>query len=37
MNTNITEFNNDEKLNQDLNIKAVTEENQPKTGTKEKN
>ena len=36
MNTNITEFINDEKLNQDLNIKAVTEENQPKTEKKKK-
>ena len=36
MNTNITEFNNDEKLNKDLNIKAVTEENQPKTEKKKK-
>ena len=27
VNTNITAFINDEKLNQDKNIKAVTEEN----------
>ena len=36
MNTNITEFINEEKLNQDMNIKAVTEENQPKTEKKKK-